>query len=113
MVYRAKLKEWVCMSMSSGHFPQNHKYLPTVRTSTHPSSLEAHETKHSIVALKVNTLLFGHRITIYKNISFLKEVYCQYQVYFLTSKFQMALVIYIQKKYYNGSLGNKGGNTFS
>lgn len=49
--------------------------------------LEAHETKLNTVALKVNTLLFGHRVIIYKLISFLKDVYSQYQVYFLMSKF--------------------------
>lgn len=102
---------FVCPCIN-GHFPQNPKYFATVYTLTHPPSLESHETKQDSVALKVNTLLFGHSIVIYKPISFLKEGHGQYQVFFLPSKFQMALVINVQKNYYSGSLGNKGENTF-
>lgn len=82
MVYRVKLRNGFLSPCINGHFPQNPEFLVTVYTLTHPPSLEAHETKHSIVALKVDTSLFGHRIIIYKPISFLKDVYSQYQVYF-------------------------------
>lgn len=47
-----------------------HKYLAIVYTSTHQSSLNAYEAK-PVAYLKVDTLSFRHRITIYKHFKFL------------------------------------------